>query len=129
MDQLAAVVCKLLDQPHSASCPGDECQSAPNACDIEERDEFAQLAREYAASLSEVASRARQAAAERDLASLAAIGHNLKGSGGTFGFAELTEIGGRMEMLGARQEFAQVAKVLDELSDVVERLTPDAGVH
>ncbi|HVW36472.1 MAG TPA: response regulator, partial [Pirellulales bacterium] len=129
MDHLAAVVGKLLAQPHSASCRDAERQPAPAACEIEEADEFAQLAREYAASLSEVASRARQAAAERDLACLAAIGHNLKGSGGTFGFAELTEIGGRLERLGAAQEFAQVAKALDELSGLVERLAPGAGLH
>jgi CheY-like chemotaxis protein len=129
LDHLAAVVGKLLAQPHSAPCRGAESQPAPNACELEESDEFAQLAKEYAASLSEVASRARQAAAERDLACLAAIGHNLKGSGGTFGFAELTEIGGRLERLGAGQEFSRVAKVLDELSDIVERLAPGVGLR
>lgn len=129
MDHLAAEVGRLLATPRPVASQGAYRERSSAACEADEADHFALIAREYAASLSEVANRARQAAAERDLSSLAEIGHNLKGSGGTFGFAELTEIGSRLEKFGARQEFAQVAKVLDELSNVVERLTPDAGVH
>jgi CheY-like chemotaxis protein/HPt (histidine-containing phosphotransfer) domain-containing protein len=129
MDHLAAVVGRLLAKPRPAAPQGAHRERGSTSCEADEADHFALIAREYAASLIEVANRARRAAAERDLSCLAEIGHNLKGSGGTFGFAELTEIGGRLEKFGARQEFAQVAKVLDELSNVVERLTPDAGVH
>ena len=128
-DRLAAVVGKLLAQANIAPERRPSSESTSAFAEAEEADEFAQVAREYAASLSEVAARARQAAAERDLASLAEIGHNLKGSGGTFGFAELTEIGARIEKIGARQEFAQVAAALDELSELVERLAPQAAAR
>ena len=128
-DRLAAVVGKLLAQASHAPKRRPGGDSASACGEAEEADEFALVAREYAASLSEVAARARQAAAEQDLASLAEIGHNLKGSGGTFGFAELTEIGARIEKIGARQEFAQVAAALDELSELVERLAPKAAAR
>ena len=126
LDHLAAVVGGLLATHDPLPRRDSAGDSQPSVWESEEAAEFAQVAREYAASLSEVAQRARQAAAEQDLARLAEIGHSLKGSGGTFGFAELTEIGARLETIGIQQEISQLADTLDQLSELVERLPPNA---
>lgn len=127
IDHLAAVVGRLLADARSSPRRTAADALPPSGWEAEEAAEFAQVAREYAASLGDVARRARQSAAERDLASLAEIGHGLKGSGGTFGFAELTEIGARLETLSVRQEVAQLGETLDQLSEFVERLTPNGA--
>lgn len=51
------------------------------------------------------------------------IGHRMKGSGGGYGFAEISEIGAEIENAANARDAATVARNIDRLSDYLERVT------
>ena len=53
--------------------------------------------------------------AERDFVQIARLGHRLKGSGGSFGFPELTTIGARLEDAARAKDTDRCGEALDEL--------------
>lgn len=50
------------------------------------------------------------------------LGHDLKGTGGGYGFMALTEIGARMEQAALRREPNRVREELDGLTDYLGRV-------
>ena len=56
-----------------------------------------------------------------DVAALARIGHNLRGSGTSFGFPRLSQLGEELEELAKRKSFAAIPSVLDRLEGEVSR--------
>ena len=50
------------------------------------------------------------------------IGHSMKGTGGGYGFDELTNIGARLEVAGKSGEPEEVRKGLGELSEYLRRV-------
>lgn len=64
---------------------------------------------------------ARVALMVEDIAGLARIGHNLRGSGASFGFPLLSELGGQLEDLAKRSQLALMPPLLDRLDQEVAR--------
>ena len=81
---------------------------------------FGVIARDFLASLDDVLDRAAQARDAGDLGTLAEIGHSLKGSGGTFGFPELTALGARLEEVALDADGSATAAAIGELTQFIE---------
>ncbi|MBE9528850.1 MAG: Hpt domain-containing protein [Proteobacteria bacterium] len=66
--------------------------------------------------------RALEAGQAEDYDSVRVIGHSMKGTGGGYGFDELTNIGARIEVAGKAEDRAGVQKGLEELSEYLRRV-------
>ena len=64
---------------------------------------------------------ARVALMVEDVAGLIRIGHNLRGSGASFGFPTLSELGGQLEDFAKRGELTAIPPILDRLDEEVSR--------
>jgi len=64
----------------------------------------------------------RQALASRDFETLRMLGHKLKGTGGGYGFAMLTELGAAIEQSAVREDAGAVGSKVDELARYLERV-------
>lgn len=64
---------------------------------------------------------ARVALMVDDVAGLIRIGHNLRGSGASFGFPTLSELGGQLEDFAKRGELTAIPRILDRLDEEVSR--------
>jgi signal transduction histidine kinase len=122
LDELTAVVGKLVSSQNSLGIASNFDQNPQPDRFADESGEFALVARDYVASLGDLVRQAQQAAAERDLVCVAQIGHDLKGSGGTFGFAQVTELGARLEAASTHNEPALIIAALEELSALVDEI-------
>lgn len=69
--------------------------------------------------------RLRTALAGGDLAAARAIGHSLRGVGGSYGFGEITRIGGAIEESSMRGDAAGVSGLVAQLDDYLSRVQPD----
>jgi signal transduction histidine kinase/HPt (histidine-containing phosphotransfer) domain-containing protein len=78
------------------------------------------VAREFLAWLPEAISELRQALVCRDYNTLTALAHTLKGSGGTFGYPEVTHVAERLESAGRCRDDGQVDCLVGELAAFVE---------
>ena len=52
------------------------------------------------------------------------LGHKLKGTGGTYGFHKMSQIGGRIEQMGSDGDLAGIEKEVIELNDYLDRVVP-----
>lgn len=66
--------------------------------------------------------RMREAVREGELASVRAIGHTLKGSGGTFGFDAVSDLGIRLERAALQEDRADALRIIDELAWYLEHV-------
>ena len=57
-----------------------------------------------------------------DFESLRLGGHSLKGSGGGYGFQQLTRIGGAIEIAAKAKDAAAIAPLLAEYADYMQRV-------
>ena len=64
----------------------------------------------------------RDAAKTGDLATVASIGHKLKGSGGTYGFDSLTALGARLEHAAIKNDESGLLRIVDELAWYLEHV-------
>ena len=71
--------------------------SDPLVSEFAEDVEMAALLRQYADGLDETCRQLFRALENGDAAAVRRIGHQLKGTGGGYGYPELTEAGGRLE--------------------------------
>lgn len=92
------------------------------AAETDDSPEFRELMGEYLTSLPGVVNQLRAAVTRRNYETVAAIGHNLKGSGGTLGFPELTEIATRLEVAAKKRLDEAIRSAVDELAAFVEPL-------
>ncbi len=69
----------------------------------------------------------RLAEAAEDYATIQRIGHNLHGSGGSFGFPMITEFGNQMEQAAKDRAMSRIRGTIVQLDMYVERVT--AGNH
>jgi HPt (histidine-containing phosphotransfer) domain-containing protein len=65
---------------------------------------------------------ARDALRIEDYARLQRIGHNIRGSGGGYGFGRLVQIGSRLEQAGIDRRAEQVGLCLEDLADFLHRV-------
>jgi signal transduction histidine kinase/HPt (histidine-containing phosphotransfer) domain-containing protein len=61
-----------------------------------------------------------QALASGDFARVAGLGHRMRGSGGSYGFAPISEIGSRLENAAKDRDATTVATALEELTTYLE---------
>ncbi len=63
----------------------------------------------------------RKAVAGRDAATAQTLGHRMKGTGASYGFAEITTTGARIEEAAKNEDFTEVASATDELESLLGR--------
>jgi len=66
--------------------------------------------------------RLREQLDQNDYEAIALAGHSMKGTGGGYGFAAISEMGARLERAGKDRDDAAVASVVAELADYLERV-------
>jgi HPt (histidine-containing phosphotransfer) domain-containing protein len=69
----------------------------------------------YLARVAEMAVEIEKHLREGDLDSIFIIGHNLKGTGGTYGFDSLSKLGGQIELAARAGDVVQVKALADYL--------------
>lgn len=57
-----------------------------------------------------------------DFESIRSLGHNLKGSGGGYGFDRISEIGLGLEMAAKSSEVDEIKKFIGELKEYLQRI-------
>jgi HPt (histidine-containing phosphotransfer) domain-containing protein len=62
------------------------------------------------------------ALASGDLATIAGLGHKIKGEGGSFGFDTMSEIGGALETAGRKGDRESARQLVTDLSDYLEKI-------
>lgn len=66
----------------------------------------------------------RDALAQNDFEKVRVLGHNLKGSGGAYGFPNLTEIGASLETSGKTQDGGLARSATDRLAEFLSAQEP-----
>ena len=64
---------------------------------------------------------------DRDFGALRTAGHNLKGSGGAYGFGDVTEIGKSLETAAKNSDAPGIRVLLDRLAIYISALRPAAS--
>lgn len=88
---------------------------------LRERDQ-SRLVDAYLDSRRQERERLPEALAAGDFESIQSIGHNLKGTGSTFGFEGLSEIGTALEAAAERRDPSGIRVAIAELTDFLERV-------
>jgi HPt (histidine-containing phosphotransfer) domain-containing protein len=112
-----------LDDPQSiqtvAERPSDlDISQQPLEDDLEEivvSESTAHLFPVYLARVAEMAIEIEKHLRESDLGSIFIIGHNLKGTGGTYGFDTLSKLGGQIELAAQAGDTGQIKALADYL--------------
>lgn len=73
-------------------------------------------------SISENVAELSVAVAEDKFEFITRIGHNMKGSGGGYGFDKISIIGSQIEQAGKNRDKAPIPSLLSELSDYLNRV-------
>ncbi|MGP1272099.1 MAG: Hpt domain-containing protein [Phycisphaerales bacterium] len=88
--------------------------------------DMAELIEEFAASMPERVSAIVAGAASGDLAGLIHASHQLKGAGGGYGFAPVSEVAGALESalraLSSPAELERVRRQIDDLVEICQRV-------
>ncbi len=61
-------------------------------------------------------------AAEGDYEPVRVLAHSMKGSGGGYGFDEITKIGARMEAAAKKGDMQEIKRQVDDLKEYLERI-------
>jgi HPt (histidine-containing phosphotransfer) domain-containing protein len=64
----------------------------------------------------------RSALVSGDLATIAAVGHKIKGEGGSFGFDAMSDIGGALEVCGKKGDRDSANQLVADLSEYLEKI-------
>jgi len=83
------------------------------------------LAVRFLANCGRDLQRLRAALDGSDLAATRAIGHSLRGVGGSYGFEEITRIGRAIEEHSLRGDVAGVGDLVAQLEDYLSRVQPE----
>lgn len=101
----------------------DEC--APIVVDIDPLIE--DLVSEYLVNRARDIEEIRAAAERGDFETIHVIGHNLQGSGGSYGFDEISVVGGELQRAAGAADTGEIARLLLRLEDYLSRVTPRTG--
>ena len=116
---LLAVLSRFLDGESPQTQPNDARVRSARADDPAVRSVLV----EYVAELPGQVARMTELLAKGELEPLCQLVHRLKGSGGAYGFAELTRLATRAEAaINAEQQIEQVAREVRELIDLIRRI-------
>jgi HPt (histidine-containing phosphotransfer) domain-containing protein len=64
----------------------------------------------------------RGAVTQKDFATLMSYGHKMKGSGGSFGFDRISEIGSKLESAAKAQDRSAIEQEISDLEDYLARV-------
>jgi len=90
---------------------------------IEIEEDLKDLIPTYLANLEQNLQKILDAVAKEDLETARQIGHNMKGSGGGYGFHEVSRRGREIEEAAKAQDSSSVGSVVQELRDYLQRIT------
>jgi diguanylate cyclase (GGDEF)-like protein len=76
----------------------------------------------YLENRREEVARLRETARDGDLDSVRTFGHKLKGSGGTFGFDAMSQLGDRLEHAASHNERTETLRIIEELAWYLEHV-------
>jgi signal transduction histidine kinase/CheY-like chemotaxis protein/HPt (histidine-containing phosphotransfer) domain-containing protein len=88
--------------------------------------EIKALRARFVGSLAARRSELDTALAQADLLAVAGVAHQLKGSGGNFGFSELTVCAGELERVARAGDAASAARVLAQLGTMIDAMCQNA---
>jgi len=83
--------------------------------------EFQELIQQYIDYLRETLPELKANLEKRDFAALRKYGHNMKGSGGGYGFANLTELGKEMEEAALAEDINKYKVYVQQLEDFLNQ--------
>ncbi|MBU0509643.1 Hpt domain-containing protein [bacterium] len=83
---------------------------------------LAELRNVYLQSLPEKLEALTRAVEQTDYGMFVRLGHQLKGSGRSYGFAEVSEIGARIEQVGVDRRQALLEPTLIEFRELIRKL-------
>ena len=94
---------------------------------IQKDSTYADLVSEFVAGLDNRLRGIQEAAGQGDFYTLRTLAHQLRGTGGSCGYAILTEVAGALEEQALAQRIDQCKHSIDELTELVRRV--EAGVN
>lgn len=86
-------------------------------------DEIAALIPDYLANRRADVRSLRIALAAEDFATVATLGHRMKGSGASFGLPRVSRLGQRLEDAGQHENESKARKATEELDRLIDSLT------
>lgn len=89
--------------------------------------DFADLVAQFVEGLNDRLNVMENALGEADFETLRAAAHQLKGSGGGYGYPLLTEHAGQLEQLATHRELDDCLAAVDTLKKICSRVVVDAG--
>ena len=108
---------RACDRPgHQGAPPAEVATAATTATDPS----VAHLAPRYLRNMRKELAALEAACAAGDFATLQRIGHNLRGTGGSFGFPRITELGTAIEQAAKQQDLPPIASATSELGVYLE---------
>ena len=87
-------------------------------------DEWAEMQTKYVAHLLTEIPKIKAALNSKDYQALMIFGHNIKGSGGMYGFDDITDIGFKMETLAKAEDFNSLEVIVAELEKNINAKNP-----
>ncbi len=81
------------------------------------------LAENFVLNRRDAAQRGREAVAAGDLDALRRIGHELKGTAGSYGFRDLSTIGAKLEEAAIAGNLADAGDAVERMADFLARVT------
>tara|TARA_Y100001949_G_C15928842_1_gene304681 strand:- start:85 stop:435 length:351 start_codon:yes stop_codon:yes gene_type:complete len=87
-------------------------------------DEWAEMQTKYVAYLLTEIPKIKAALNSKDCEVLRVFGHNIKGSGGMYGFNDITDIGFKMETLAKAENFNSLEAIVIELEKNINAKKP-----
>ena len=87
-------------------------------------DEWAEMQTKYVAHIITEIPKIKAALNSKDYQALMIFGHNIKGSGGMYGFNDITDIGFKMETLAKAENFNSLEAIVIELEKNINAKKP-----
>jgi len=84
--------------------------------------DFEDIVPEFIESVHENVEEMKASLNANDIQSIQRIGHNLKGTGGGYGFEKLSELGGKIEESAKNTNTDAIHKLITEISDYLSRV-------
>ena len=90
---------------------------------LDQEPELLDLVCSFVEKLPDMLAKLNRLAQEQSWGELAALIHDLKGLGGSFGYPDISRLAGEIEQCVKQQPCEQLADMLDNLQDIVTRVT------
>jgi CheY-like chemotaxis protein len=112
----------ILDQWHSVS------QMSGSACPIDIPDGLEILARSYLETRQRELLIFESLLADENFDAIGRLAHDLKGTGASYGFQDITRLGKTMEVAAKAKNASQLSRLLEELCAYIQQVVNHVGV-